>query len=195
MCALDIGLSHLLSTMQVITSLLLARVVLPQAGNCRLRARPVGQMELAGLVQYIIQRRRCALPHPAGILHPWQADPPLLSKVIIDISHHLPRSLQALEGWEIIQCNGWVWVTECSSKIIRLDAAHYSMILATCCGQEKHQAPTEQFLLQLSGSRSSRAQQVADRQHNINWSRHLLSSIQQVTGVELLVGASAIAFG
>mmetsp|Transcript_55124 Transcript_55124/g.115349 ORF Transcript_55124/g.115349 Transcript_55124/m.115349 type:complete len:484 (-) Transcript_55124:655-2106(-) len=67
---------------------------------------PAGQMELAGLVKYITQRRRCALPRPAVVLHPWQADPPLPSKVTIDISHHLPRSLPAPAGWEVIQRNG-----------------------------------------------------------------------------------------
>lgn len=36
---------------------------------------PAGQTELAGLVQYITERRRCALPRPAVILHPWQTDP------------------------------------------------------------------------------------------------------------------------
>ena len=43
---------------------------------------PCGQMELAGLAQYIIHRRSCAMPRPALILHPWQADPPLPSKVV-----------------------------------------------------------------------------------------------------------------
>ena len=88
--------------------------------------------------------------------------------------------------------NGRVWVTERSNKIIRLDSAHKSMLLATKCGQEEQQAPTEQFLVQLS--ESSRAQQDADRQCYVHWSRHLLANIQQVTGVELLIGASAVTF-
>ena len=67
---------------------------------------PSGQTELAGLVQYITHRRSYAMPRPTVVLHPWQADPPLPSKVVIDISHHLPRSLPAPEGWEIIQRNG-----------------------------------------------------------------------------------------
>ena len=153
---------------------------------------PSGQMELAGLAQYIIHRRGCAMPRPALVLHPWQADPPLPSKVVIDISHHLPRDLPAPEGWSILQRNGRVWVATRSNEIIRLDAAHYSMLLATCCAQEEQQAPTEQFLVQLS--ESSRAQQDADRQHYVHWSRHLLANIRQVTGAELLIGASAVTF-
>ena len=153
---------------------------------------PSGQTELAGLVQYITHRRSCASPRPAVILHPWQADPPLPSKVVIDISHHLPRVLPAPEGWEIIQRNGRVWVAARSNQIIRLDAAHYNMLLAICCDQEEQQAPTEQFLVQLS--ESSRVQQDADRQHYVHWSRHLLANIRQVTGAELLIGASAVTF-
>ncbi len=45
-------------------------------------------------------------------------------------------------------------------------------------------------------SESSRAQQDADRQYYVHWSRHLLANIWQpeVTGVELLIGASAVTF-
>ena len=153
---------------------------------------PSGQMELAGLVQYITHRRSSATPCPTVVLHPWQADPPLPSTVVIDISHHLPRGLPAPEGWEIIQRNGRVWVTTNSNKIIRLDAAHYGMLLAMCCNQGEQQAPTEQFLAQLS--ESSRVQQDADRQHYVHWSRHLLANIRQVTAAELLIGASAVTF-
>ena len=163
------------------------------APGWKLQARgPAGQTELTGLVQYITHRRSGALSRPIIILHPWQADPPLPSKVVIDISHHLPRSLPAPEGWEIIQRNGRVWVADRRNTIIRLDAAHYSMLLATCCAQEEQQTPTEQCLVQLSGS--SRAQQDADRLHYVHWSRHLLARIRQITGVELLIGASAVTF-
>ena len=151
-----------------------------------------GQMELAGIVQYVTQRRRSAIPRPVVILHPWQADPPLPSTVTIDISHHLPRGLPAPEGWEIIQRNGRVWITECGSRIVRLDAAHYGMLLAACCGLEELQPPTTQFLVQLSAS--CRAQQDADRQHYVHWSRHLLANIRRVTDVELVIGASAVMF-
>ena len=81
-------------------------------------------MELAGLVQYITHRRGHATPRRTVVLHPWQADPPLPSRVVIDISHHLSRGLQAPEGWEIIKRNGRVWVAARSNKIILLDAAH-----------------------------------------------------------------------
>jgi hypothetical protein len=130
-------------------------------------ASSTGQLEITGLVRCIAQRRHGKVPCPVVILHPWQAEPPLPSKVTIDISHHLPRSLPAPEGWEILQRNGRVWITECSNGIFRLDAAHYSMLLAACCGQVE-QAPTVQFLVRLN--ESCKAQQDADRRHFVHWS-------------------------
>jgi hypothetical protein len=49
------------------------------------------QMELAGLVQFITHRHLGSVPHPAVILHPWQAEPPLQGRVNIDVSHHHPQ--------------------------------------------------------------------------------------------------------
>jgi ribonuclease HI len=151
-----------------------------------------GQMKLPNLVQHIIPRRCNVTPSPVIPLHPWQVDPPLPSQVVIDISHHLPRSLQAPEGREVLQRNGRIWITERSNSVIRLDAAHYGMLLASCCGCEEQQVPTVQFLMKLG--QSCRAQQVADLQHYVHWSRHLLANIREITGVDLLVGASAVTF-
>ena len=95
-----------------------------------------GQLELTGLVRYIAQRRQVMIPRPAVILHPWQAEPPLPPRVTIDISHHLPRPLPAPKGWEILQRNGRVWLTEGSHGVVRLDAAHYGMLLAADCVAE-----------------------------------------------------------
>ena len=123
------------------------------------------QLALTGLVRCITQRRRVIVPRPAVILHPWQVEPPLPSRVTIDISHHLPRSLPAPEGWEILQRNGRVWLTECRNGVVRLDAAHYGMLLAAGC-DKVGQVPTAQFLARLS--ESCRAQQDADRRHFVH---------------------------
>ena len=154
-------------------------------------ANSTGQLELTGLVLCITQRRHGIVPRPTVILHPWQMEPPLPSRITIDISHHLPRSLPAPAGWEILQRNGRVWLTEHSNGIARLDAAHYNMLLATGCDQAE-QVPTAQFLVTLS--ESCRAQQDADRRHFVHWSRHLLADIKQITRTELLIGASAVMF-
>jgi hypothetical protein len=112
------------------------------------------------------------------------------SKVTIDILHHPPRGLPAPEGWEIIQRNWRVWITERGSRIVRRDAVHYSMLLATCCGHETLQAPTTQFLVQpTEPSASCRSQQDADRQHYVHWSRHILANIRKVTDVELVIAS------
>ncbi len=81
----------------------------------------------------------------------------VLSKVTIDILHQLPQGLPAQEGWEITRRNGRVWIKERGSRIVRLDAAHYSMLLATCCGQEALEAPATQFLVRQQLSASCRA--------------------------------------
>ena len=153
---------------------------------------PAGQLELAGLVQYISKRRRCSVPRPAVVLHPWQTDPPLPSRVTIDVSHHYPKNLPAPEGWEIIQRNGRVWIAEYNNRIAKMDAAQYSMLLTTCCNQEAQGAPTTQFLAHIS--KSCRAQQDADQAYYVHWSRHLLASVRQITGTELLIGASAVTY-
>jgi hypothetical protein len=41
---------------------------------------------------------------------------------------------------------------------------------------------------------SCRAQNDADQEFFVHWSRHLLASIQQITGCELLNGASAVTY-
>ena len=115
--------------------------------TCRRRAVLVGALHVRpGVIRVIVRVMIVPSARPlldafalsmyAAILHPWQADPPLPSKVVIDISHHLPRDLPAPDGWSILQRNGRVWVAARRNTIIRLDAAHYGMLLATCYGQE-----------------------------------------------------------
>ncbi len=138
----------------------------------------------------VSQRRRCSVPRPAVIFHPWQTDTPLPSSITIDVSHHHPRSLPAPDGWEIIQRNGRVWIAEHSNRVARIDAAQYRMLLATYCGQEGHNTPSTHFLGHFN--ESCRAQQDADQTYCVPWSRHLLASIRQITGADLLIGASAV---
>ncbi len=89
------------------------------------------QMELTGLVQYITHRCRCRVPRPVAILHPWQAEPPLPAIVTIDFSHHHPQSLPAPAGWEIIQCNGQVWMVEQNNRVTRIADRHSTKLHAS----------------------------------------------------------------
>ncbi len=118
------------------------------------------QTELAGLVQYISQRRHRIAPLPVSTLQPWQAEPPLPSRILIDVSHHHPKSLPAPDGWEVIQRNGRVWISGCNHRVVKMDAAQYNMLLAMCCDQVVPSAPTEQTLNRIS--ESCRAQNDAD---------------------------------
>ena len=60
----------------------------------------------------------------------------------------------------------------------------------TCCCQEGHNTPNNSFLGHIN--ESCRAQQDADQTYSVPWSRHLLASIRQITGADLLIGASAV---
>ena len=150
------------------------------------------QTTLTGLVQYISQRRSGVGLRLISPPQPWQADPPLPSRIIIDVSHHHPKSLPAPEGWEVIQRNGRVWISERNNRVAKMDAAQYHMLSATCCHLDAQAPPTEQSLTHICAS--CRAQNDADQEFFVHWSRHLLASIQQITGCELLIGASAVTY-
>jgi len=148
---------------------------------------PHGQTTMVNVVQSISMRRTLAVPRPVVPPHPWQADPPLPSRVVIDTSHHHPLQLSSPEGWLVLQRNGRVWITEHNRRVARLDAAQYGMLLTMSGGQ-----PTAEFLQHVCWS--CQAQWEIDRDHFVPWSRHLLAGIREITGSELLVGASAVTF-
>ena len=151
-----------------------------------------GQMRFAGAVHCIMQRRHQGLPRPVVIAHPWQADPPLPSRITIDVVHHHPKGLPAPDNWEIIQRNGRVWISDQNNRIVRMDAAQYGLLLTTCYDQDIQRAPLVKFLEQICAS--CRAQQDADQDYCVPWSRHFLANIRWITGSELLVGASAVTY-
>ena len=153
---------------------------------------PSGQMKFVGVVQYISQRRCWDVPRPILVAHPWQADPPLPSRVTIDVAHHHPKSLPAPDNWEIIQRNGRVWIAEHNNRVVKMDAAQYGMLLTSCYEQDIQRAPLLKFLLRIC--ESCRAQQDADQEYCVPWSRHLLANIRWITGSKLLIGASAVTY-
>ena len=150
------------------------------------------QLELTGLVQYIMHRRRWGPPRVEPIPHPWQTEPPLPVNVTIDISHHHPQSLSAPVGWEVIQRNGRIWIVEQNNRVTKIDAAQYHMLLAMYVTPAANLIATAQFLTSISAS--CRAQKAADLEYHVPWSRHLLASLRGRTGCELLVGASAVTY-
>ena len=151
-----------------------------------------GQMKFVGAVQYISQRRCPDVPRPAVVTHPWQAEPPLPSRITIDLAHHHPKSLPAPDNWEIMQRNGRVWIADHKNRVVKMDAAQYGLLLTTCCEQDIQRAPLMKFLVWIC--ESCRAQQEADQEYCVPWSRHLLANIRCITGSELLIGASAVTY-
>jgi hypothetical protein len=66
------------------------------------------------------------------------------------------------------------------------------MLLATCGNQDAQSAPTCSALTHISAS--CRAQNDAEQEFSVYWSRHLLTSIRHITGSELLIGSSTVTF-
>ena len=86
-------------------------------------------------------------------------------------------------GFQVV-ATGWL--------LAKLDAAQYHMLLAMCSDQVVPSAPSEQILNRIS--ESCRAQNDADLEFFVHWSRHLVAYLRQITGSELLIGASAVTY-
>ncbi len=125
-----------------------------QAGN------PTDQTELTSLVRYISRRRRGSELRLISAPHPWQADPPLQSRINIYLLHHYPKTLPAPDDWEAIQRNGRVWIPERHSRVVKLDASQYHLLLATYDPQGAQNVSSQEILNHISAS--CRAQNIAD---------------------------------
>ncbi len=66
------------------------------------------------------------------------------------------------------------------------------MLLAMCSDQVVPSAPSEQMLNRIS--ESCRAQNDADLEFIVHWSRYLVAYLRQITRSELLIGASAVTY-
>ena len=151
-----------------------------------------GQLKLGNIARCISARRVSKLCSSPVQLHPWQQDPPLPSKVVIDVSNHTPCALPSPDGWEILRRNGRVWIVERDRRVAQLDAAQYGMLLVRCTDTNGQSTPPAEFLSSLGAS--CRAQRMADLEYYVHWSRHLLASIRQATGAEALIGVSAVTY-
>ena len=140
-----------------------------------------GQAVLTGLVQYISTRHCPRVHRPAVVLHPWQIEPPIPSNVIIDTTHHFPRSMPSPEGWEVWQRNGRLWIAKSRSRVAMIDAAQYGMLVTMVAGSDTQPVPSSQFLQQLR--ESCLLQLGSDSTHGVSWSRHLMANIQKVSVV------------
>jgi hypothetical protein len=144
-------------------------------------------MTISILTQYFSTCRKTSVQPPPVPFHPWQTEPALPHTVIIDTSHHNPTQLPNPEGWNVMKRNGRVWIADGDRQVTRMDAAQNCLLtdLHSLAGQS---SPSLQLLQLISAS--SRAQQQSDLEHHVHWS--LLAYISNVTGAQLLVGASAM---
>ena len=159
-----------------------------------------GQQQLAGLSQGIIRRREPTIRITKSLIpsYIWHTDPPLPSKIVVDLSNHTPKQLPAPVGWEILQRNARVLITDTQQRTFGLDAAQYGMLLALNSDRRGGKAvgdlltPTETFLLSLK--LVCRAQRRADSEYVVPWNRHFITCVQQVTDTHLLLGVSAVTY-
>ena len=151
-----------------------------------------GQSRITGLSRYVKRRKTRPLKRSVLSLHPWQRDPPLPQNVTIDLTNHLPRRMPCPEGWEVLQRNGRTLITAPNLGSVGIDSAQYGMLCAMQSEQQNQSIPSSLFLRHLRAS--CLAQQRADAEYQVHWSRHLLASLQRITGAELLIGSRAVAY-
>ena len=100
----------------------------------RLQPAGDGLQQLVGLGQGILTRRESfckftpALPFIPTYI--WQTEPPLPSKIVVDLSNHIPNPCPAPPGWVVTQRNARVLVTAAGEHWFGLDDAQYDMLWA-----------------------------------------------------------------
>jgi ribonuclease HI len=159
-----------------------------------------GQQQFSGLSQGIVRRRESTVRITRALIpsYIWHTDPPLPSKIEVDLSNHLPKQLPAPVGWEILQRNAKVLITDTQQRTFGLDAAQYGMLLALdrdrCSGRGVGNllAPTESFLLSLK--LVCKTQRRVDSEYVVPWNRHFITCVQQLTDTHLLLGVSAVTY-
>jgi hypothetical protein len=95
------------------------------------------------------------------------------------------------QDWQVMQCNGRVWIARKGKCPFSIDAAQYGMLI-NMQSRLSNDGPEEVIIHQLTVIRL--AQRQADLQHHVQWSRHLLACLQRSTSATLLIGASAVTY-
>jgi hypothetical protein len=92
-----------------------------------------------------------------------------------------------------MQRNGRVWIARRGMCPFSIDAAQYGMLI-NLKSRLSNNGPSQLILHQLTVT--CLAQQQADLQHHVQWSRHLLAcfKLQTSTGATLSIGASAVTY-
>ena len=108
----------------------------------------------------------------------------------MDLSNHLPCLLPSPAGWEVLQRNGRTLITAPGCSSVGLDSAQFGMLRALYGEQSGQSERSETFLRHLRAS--CLAQQRADAEGQVHWSRHLLACLRRITGAELLAGVRAV---
>ena len=124
---------------------------------------------------------------PLAVVHPWQAAPPLLLLIDIDLSNHYTQHLPSPDRWRISQRDARVLISDPRDRVVGLDATHYKIL---CNLYNQNATPSECFLTAVQSSYL--AQQKADLGYYVPWSRLLLSCLCGILGADLLISARAV---
>jgi hypothetical protein len=159
---------------------------------------PGEQSKLTGFTSSLLQSKIRPQMHRLPMLYRWQLDPPLPGNVMIDLSNHHPRSLPCPEGWDIVQRNCRTMITGPNLRIdADRDSAQYHMLcsIQALLKLQQDQSDNPPEALSLRHLRAScLAQQTADAEYHIHWSRHLLACNRDNTGAQLHLCARAVAY-
>ena len=168
----------------------------------RLQPAGDGLQQFVGLGQGIHTRRESfgkgTLTRPFTPTYIWQTEPPLPSKIVVDLSNHTPNPRPAPPGWVVTQRNARVLVTAAGQHSFGLDDALYGMLWALYrdyqygADRSSMTVPTERFLRSLK--LLCLAQRLADADYAVPWNRHFITCLQQLTKAHLLVGPSAVTY-
>ena len=168
----------------------------------RLQPAGDGLQQFVGLGQGIHTRRESfgkgTLTRPFTPTYIWQTEPPLPSKIVVDLSNHTPNPRPAPPGWVVTQRNARVLVTAAGQHSFGLDDALYGMLWALyrdCqygTDRSSMTVPTERFLRSLK--LLCLAQRLADADYAVPWNRHFITCLQQLKKAHLLVGPSAVTY-
>ena len=168
----------------------------------RLQPAGDGLQQFVGLGQGIHTRRESfgkgTLTRPFTPTYIWQTEPPLPSKIVVDLSNHTPNPRPAPPGWVVTQRNARVLVTAAGQHSFGLDDALYGMLWALYRDRQygtdrsSMTVPTERFLRSLKVL--FLAQRRADADYAVPWNRHFITCLQQLTKAHLLVGPSAVTY-
>ena len=119
--------------------------------------------------------------------HPWQSDTRLPDNVLFDLTSDTPQHLVGPEGWNLPQRNGRLLICSPTGRVGQLEAAQAHMLLQL--NSAVSAGVSYAAILQACVE-----QQQQDDAKSIHWSRHLLTSMANVTKARGIIGCRSVTY-